>query len=361
VWRVWAIIPLVLFGIIGVQESFASTERGPDYRIMLTDAEGNLLSSVTIGIGKESFFEFRSQGFDNQGNPLEATISVVCGPNNVVLYNETKLLTISSPRIIIDSFIPAFSGHYTLRMMAEEIQPISTVFTILGNSENHCDSEFIKNLSPLKQIKHGIESTGISCKEGLVLIFKSTDNSPACVKPSTAERLIERGWISEIPDQTDEFISKIAMGRLISPFMFHVNNTQSDHMLTTSSISQPNSIPQVTIEKGGTITIPIEIKSWVHEGDNISLEFYTSFLSQISPDVVPPGIKITIEPQTIDLIPDETFTIHVTVNVALDTKDGLYKQNIVGKWNENDFLGTPITLKIGSGSKSFLTYSEVFD
>jgi len=33
-----------------------------------------------------------------------------------------------------------------------------------------------------------------SCKEGQELIFKTTDGSPACVKPTTAEMLIQRGW-----------------------------------------------------------------------------------------------------------------------------------------------------------------------
>ena len=48
--------------------------------------------------------------------------------------------------------------------------------------------------SPLKQISQGIDSDSIVCKAGLELVFKSTDNSPACVKPSTGEKLILRGW-----------------------------------------------------------------------------------------------------------------------------------------------------------------------
>ena len=36
----------------------------------------------------------------------------------------------------------------------------------------------------------------VVCKTGLKLVFKATDNSPACVKPKTAEKLIERGWAS---------------------------------------------------------------------------------------------------------------------------------------------------------------------
>ena len=34
----------------------------------------------------------------------------------------------------------------------------------------------------------------INCNDDLQLIFKLTDNSPACVNPETAEKLIERGW-----------------------------------------------------------------------------------------------------------------------------------------------------------------------
>ena len=49
-------------------------------------------------------------------------------------------------------------------------------------------------LSLKHQIKQGIEPMNVICKEGLELIFKSSNNSPACVKPKTAEKLIERGW-----------------------------------------------------------------------------------------------------------------------------------------------------------------------
>lgn len=46
---------------------------------------------------------------------------------------------------------------------------------------------------PLKQINSGISIDEIQCKENLVLIQKY-DDSPACVKPKTIEKLIERGW-----------------------------------------------------------------------------------------------------------------------------------------------------------------------
>ena len=48
----------------------------------------------------------------------------------------------------------------------------------------------------LKQVKTRIKPTNVICKSGMTLIFKSTNDSPACVKPTTAEKLIERGWAS---------------------------------------------------------------------------------------------------------------------------------------------------------------------
>lgn len=62
------------------------------------------------------------------------------------------------------------------------------------------DSSIKVNLSymyPLKQYKEGIKASEVMCRENLVLILKSTDNSPACVKPVTKSKLIERGWAKQ--------------------------------------------------------------------------------------------------------------------------------------------------------------------
>ena len=50
--------------------------------------------------------------------------------------------------------------------------------------------------SPNQQIKEDIQPKDVVCKFDFELIFKSTDKSPICVKPATAEKLVERGWAS---------------------------------------------------------------------------------------------------------------------------------------------------------------------
>jgi len=49
-------------------------------------------------------------------------------------------------------------------------------------------------LTPLKQIKSGVNVDNVQCGIDLVLIIKTEDGSPACVKPDTATKLFARGW-----------------------------------------------------------------------------------------------------------------------------------------------------------------------
>ena len=64
--------------------------------------------------------------------------------------------------------------------------------TIQISSETS-DENNVSSLSPLKQIKEGVEPENIQCKESLNLIFTSSGN-PACVKETSIQKLVNRGW-----------------------------------------------------------------------------------------------------------------------------------------------------------------------
>ena len=54
---------------------------------------------------------------------------------------------------------------------------------------------------PLKQIQDGTDPSDVTCTEGLELVMKVSNGQPACVKPSSVEKLIERGWAMHVlPD-----------------------------------------------------------------------------------------------------------------------------------------------------------------
>lgn len=69
----------------------------------------------------------------------------------------------------------------------------------INADSNHMEEEdeniINSKMPPLKQIANGIPSENVTCKDGMLLVFKNTDNSPACVKLTTVDKLIQRGWI----------------------------------------------------------------------------------------------------------------------------------------------------------------------
>jgi len=62
----------------------------------------------------------------------------------------------------------------------------------MDTSDNVMKSEDV--LSPLKQIKNGVMSEDVVCKQDLQLTFK-LDGQAACVKITSIEKLIQRGWV----------------------------------------------------------------------------------------------------------------------------------------------------------------------
>lgn len=71
-------------------------------------------------------------------------------------------------------------------------------------SENSLD--FIAHFPPpLKQISQGVELSHVTCTEGKTIVLKQSNGLPACVNPSSIEKLILRGWaIHILPDYSNE-------------------------------------------------------------------------------------------------------------------------------------------------------------
>lgn len=71
--------------------------------------------------------------------------------------------------------------------------------TVTGTSTNYQKPTShsalqMSQISPLKQIADGVLPENVVCAYGLVLVEKTPEHSVACVRPQTAEKLVERGW-----------------------------------------------------------------------------------------------------------------------------------------------------------------------
>ena len=98
--------------------------------------------------------------------------------------------------------LQTFDGYY-IRLL--EVKPYPPFSTHNIQPDEYVISLFVAEVEdvipidpPLKQFKSGIDAKDVVCKEGLQLVIKSKDGSPACVKPATASKLVKQGWAKKI-------------------------------------------------------------------------------------------------------------------------------------------------------------------
>lgn len=94
--------------------------------------------------------------------------------------------------------------------------------------------------SPKEQIDSGILPIDVKCKENLHLIVKMSDDSPACVKQSSIEKLVARGWgftenLIKLSNTNDVLKYEIKNGKIfsISAYSTHTNSFQPGETLVT--------------------------------------------------------------------------------------------------------------------------------
>jgi hypothetical protein len=119
-------------------------------------------------------------------------------------YTATYVATESGTANVTVSF-PYYMKNQTDPTQPDISQTISKslLFTILDNNTGtKTITETV--FSPLQQFKSGTPASSVDCNDGLQLIIKAEDGSPACVKPATTQKLIERGWAKEIVSQKSQ-------------------------------------------------------------------------------------------------------------------------------------------------------------
>ncbi|HEX5457126.1 MAG TPA: hypothetical protein VFX64_01930 [Candidatus Nitrosotalea sp.] len=124
------------------------------------------------------------------------------------LFNDTKLsihILNSLGSLIVNKTFPAMENGTWIVSTENSSWSVPGNYTVLaqyGSSDQKMHFYFggygnavtIHFVTPLQQIRSGVEPKDVTCKNTLQLVMKMEDGSPACVKPDTAKVLIERGW-----------------------------------------------------------------------------------------------------------------------------------------------------------------------
>lgn len=96
----------------------------------------------------------------------------------------------------------AHSGKYALNIVgewdAENGFMGSSVMLHVGRDFGPDSMPYNALWTPLKRYESGVNPKDISCIENFMLVIKSKDEMPACVKASSIARLVSQGWI--LPD-----------------------------------------------------------------------------------------------------------------------------------------------------------------
>src|SRR2546422_2642671 len=100
-------------------------------------------------------------------------------------------------------------------------------------------------LTPLTQLKSGIVQKNISCKQGFELILKSENSYPVCIRPQTAQKLIERGWALPAPLDTSSAYSQTAFTPNQDTYSV---TTPPQVVVTDISSTMPGMIKIVSVE-----------------------------------------------------------------------------------------------------------------
>lgn len=99
-----------------------------------------------------------------------------------------SLVSLGGKSLAVKSF-----DHYVVQLIKVDPYPIS------GKTISFSDyivTLRILNKSPLDQFKSGIPAREVTCTQDFVLVLKSENNTPACVKPESVSKLVQRGWAS---------------------------------------------------------------------------------------------------------------------------------------------------------------------
>lgn len=105
--------------------------------------------------------------------------------DDIMVASDKEVVLVFPPGVLGGTLTAGNCREFEVKILADDPNTIRSI--PLGVMS-------ITKMSPRAQMANGIPASEVTCNEGLDLILKSRDGSAACVKPSTALKLIDRGW-----------------------------------------------------------------------------------------------------------------------------------------------------------------------
>jgi len=178
------IISVVVFSLF-LSIAYAEERLAPKTNLELyVENDLILLGQVKSVIELEGHNEYEIEVEKFLKNPMDKNVKTAIGKGTASFASSIDRVFSNGDRVVI--FLNIVNEKFIISpysFNAEKFDP---------------DKDFI--ISPLKLSNAGINFEEIVCKKDLRLILKSSNGSAVCVKPSSLDKLISRGW-GMIPNQ----------------------------------------------------------------------------------------------------------------------------------------------------------------
>jgi len=123
--------------------------------------------------------------------------------------------------------------------------------------------------SPRQQLMSGTDPHEIQCADGMQLVFKATNFHPACVKESSYQVLLQRGWVSAHNPSHEELSGMIADLPVPEETTEETSDEETDEEIT---IEEDVDIQEDSTTENGTEVTPqshtIELSESMEMGAN---------------------------------------------------------------------------------------------
>ncbi len=192
----WVVLPLIVLGIIGILESSAQE---PEISI---DVIGGILNDFNWD---------KQRGTMNIKTAMENDGKIILNIPKTVWHMADSDCNPTSPLILVHGAETPFEETITeheriieidLSGGGHDIEIISNFVMMYAGDQAYgkfcAELENGNYLPPKKQMALGFGFHQVICKGGLVLTTKSSNISPACVKPESIPKLVERGWTKNV-------------------------------------------------------------------------------------------------------------------------------------------------------------------
>lgn len=174
-----------IFSVFQIDPEIVHPNDTSSIHILVTNNANFILYDVNLG---ESLNDSKSMMISNIHK-----INILNPNQTKTIYGTLHVSTDVQPTDYYDIWWNVVAKNQTGNMM--ESMQFHRNLPITQNLPQYCcDTVVITLESPLKQFKSGIEAKDVQCNNGLSLVIKAEDNSPACVKLASIKNLVSLQW-----------------------------------------------------------------------------------------------------------------------------------------------------------------------